>query len=260
MGAAEPRPGPGSRPDVARQVPEDPADVAGEVRFWDELYRRDGDDAAIWSGAPNGTLVAEVTDLAPGRALDVGCGEGADAIWLAQRGWQVTAVDPSAVAVARAEAAARAAGVDVRFEAAGLLEVPGGVGQHDLVSMQYGGLRRRPDDAGLRALLDAVAPGGTLLVVHHEVLGDGHEAGHGDGHGHRPDQAHGHGGDRDPGHDDDGEGPRFDPADFVLPDDVAARLGDGFVLEVHEVRDRPNPPAVSAHHVRDVVVRARRQR
>src|SRR4029453_6820806 len=84
----------------------------GEQRFgaaakageWDARYsERDG---AMWSGRPNGRLVAEVAGLTPGRALDVGCGEGADAIWLARRGWTVTAIDISDVAVCPAREAA----------------------------------------------------------------------------------------------------------------------------------------------------------
>lgn len=64
--------------------------AAAQAAEWDARYsERDG---AMWSGRPNGRLVAEVADLAPGRALDVGCGEGADAIWLAQHGWTVSAI------------------------------------------------------------------------------------------------------------------------------------------------------------------------
>jgi SAM-dependent methyltransferase len=66
---------------------------AAQAAEWDARYsERDG---ARWSGRPNGRLVAEVASLAPGRALDVGCGEGADATWLARRGWTVTAIDVS---------------------------------------------------------------------------------------------------------------------------------------------------------------------
>src|SRR5271165_4450548 len=93
----------------------------GEQRFgsaeqaaeWDTRYsERDG---AMWSGRPNGRLVAEVADLTPGRALDVGCGEGADAIWLAQRGWTVAAIDISDVALRRAREAAELAGATVEW-------------------------------------------------------------------------------------------------------------------------------------------------
>src|SRR5262252_6672378 len=82
--------------------------AAAQAAEWDARYNEG--DGARWSGRPNGRLRAEVTGLAPGRALDVGCGEGADAIWLARRGWTVTAIDISDVALTRArEAAARAA-------------------------------------------------------------------------------------------------------------------------------------------------------
>ena len=64
--------------------------------FWDEHY---SSAEQLFSNNPNPVLVAEVADLSPGRALDLGCGEGADARWLAQRGWQVTAVDISQVAI-----------------------------------------------------------------------------------------------------------------------------------------------------------------
>src|SRR3546814_632020 len=65
----------------------------GQAAEWDARYSEK--EGSMWSGRPNGRLVAEVEELAPGRALDVGCGEGADAIWLAQRGWTVTAIDVS---------------------------------------------------------------------------------------------------------------------------------------------------------------------
>jgi 2-polyprenyl-3-methyl-5-hydroxy-6-metoxy-1,4-benzoquinol methylase len=78
---------------------------------WDSRYsERNG---ALWSGQPNGRLVAEAAGLTPGRALDIGCGEGADAIWLATIGWTVTAIDVSEVAVARARAAAEQIGAAV---------------------------------------------------------------------------------------------------------------------------------------------------
>lgn len=199
-----------------------------DAHEWDERYAGDGDGAPLWSGRPNGTLVAEVADLALGTALDVGCGEGADAIWLARQGWQVTAVDPSRVALDRAEAAAREAGVEVTWAYAGLLGMPGRTGVHDLVSAQYPVLRRTDDDAAITGLLAAVAPGGTLLFVHH-----GLEPAHATEHG-------------------------FDPDEYVMPVHVAAHLDDRWEAEVHETRPRPGPVPPEARHVRDVVLRARR--
>lgn len=204
-------------------------------RDWDEWYEREGAGGPVWSGEPNATLVAEVAGLAPGSALDVGCGEGADAIWLAERGWRVTAIDPAASALERAAAAASAAGVEVDWVRAGLLELPtarpgsggrGGPAQHDLVAAHYAVLPNTPE--ALAVLLAAVAPGGTLLVVHHEGM---HEI------------ARKHG---------------YDPADFLGPDDIAGQLDEGWTIEVHEPRDRPEHLRARAPHVRDVVLRARR--
>jgi 2-polyprenyl-3-methyl-5-hydroxy-6-metoxy-1,4-benzoquinol methylase len=93
------------------RTPREAAGSAGQAAEWDARYsERDG---ARWSGRPNGRLLAEVASLTPGRALDVGCGEGADAIWLARRGWTVTAIDISEVAVTRAREAAERAGAAV---------------------------------------------------------------------------------------------------------------------------------------------------
>src|SRR3954471_19110151 len=103
----------------------------------------------MWSGRPNGRLVATVTGLTHGRAVDVGCGEGADAVWLAQQGWQVTALDVSGVALQRAELAAGRAGVDVHWVHAGLMDAELD-GQFDLVSAQYPALPRTPDGRTVR--------------------------------------------------------------------------------------------------------------
>lgn len=76
-----------------------PDNMDNPPESWDQLYA--GSDQR-WSGEPNGVLVSAVGELPAGQALDVGCGEGADAVWLAQRGWDVTALDPSGVALDRA--------------------------------------------------------------------------------------------------------------------------------------------------------------
>ncbi len=78
-------------------------DTDDPTEFWEHRY---GERDAIWSGRANRMLVDTVSDLTPGRALDLGCGEGGDAIWLAERGWVVTGVDISPTAIARATRAA----------------------------------------------------------------------------------------------------------------------------------------------------------
>jgi thioredoxin reductase/SAM-dependent methyltransferase len=135
---------------------------------WEERYRA---KPAIWSGRPNPQLVAEAAGLTPGRALDVGSGEGADAIWLAERGWQVTAVDISTTALQRAAEHATAAGPHIADRIdwlhADLREKPPAEGTYDLVSAQFMHL---PSDARselFARLAAAVAPGGTLLIVGH---------------------------------------------------------------------------------------------
>ena len=197
-----------------------------ESASWDARYaERD----QVWSGEPNGALVAEVAGLMTGRALDVGCGEGADAVWLARRGWQVTALDVSRVALDRAAAAAAAAGVAVEWLHAGLPDARVPRGAYDLVSAQYPALLRTSDHAAERALLAAVAPGGTLLVVHHPRLDAEHAQGHG-----------------------------FDPDDYVSPADVAAQLDDAWRIDVDEERARTISGGGGAHHSTDLVLRATR--
>src|SRR6185437_160370 len=101
---------------------------------WDAKY---SEQDALWSGRPNGRLVAEVAGLTPGSALDVGCGEGADAIWLARNGWTVTAIDISQVALGRAREAADVAGANVEWICGDALQVVLPTGSFDLLSMQY---------------------------------------------------------------------------------------------------------------------------
>ncbi|MFF3672074.1 FAD-dependent oxidoreductase [Microtetraspora malaysiensis] len=145
----------------------DQARTMFERDAWEERYRA---RPALWSGRPNPQLVAEAAELTPGRALDVGCGEGADAIWLAERGWRVTAADISTTALERAAAhAAAGAGIADRitWTHADLRDQPPAEGAYDLVSAQFMHL---PGDARrdlYARLAAAVAPGGILLIVGH---------------------------------------------------------------------------------------------
>ncbi|MEU2234751.1 class I SAM-dependent methyltransferase [Streptomyces vietnamensis] len=196
---------------------------------WDDLY---ADRQQLWSGRPNGALVAEVAGLTPGRVLDVGCGEGADAVWLARGGWDVTALEVSGVALERATGHARDAGVAVRWVHATLTEAALPPGSFDLVSAQYPALLRTADAAAERALLSAVAVGGVLLLVHHAGMDT-----------RQPDEG------------------GFDPADYVWPSMVAALLDEDWKVEVDEQRPRVAPEGgAGAHHTHDLVLRARRLR
>jgi len=147
-----------------------PADVAAMIsqEFWDERY---GSVDRVWSGNPNPQLVTVVDKLPAGTACDVGAGEGADAIWLAGRGWEVTAVDVSAVALRRGAEQAATAGDDIAgrltWQPADLRTWDPGTGRFDLVTAQFMHLPD-PDRAMLhRRLAAAVRPGGTLLIVGH---------------------------------------------------------------------------------------------
>lgn len=198
----------------------------GTVQHWDEMYRS---RAQVFSGNPNGVLVAETVGLPPGQALDVGCGEGADARWLARRGWQVTAVDISEVALRRAAAAAADIDGRVAWARADLTATPPPAGAFDLVSVQYFPLRRRPGHTALRGLLDAVAPGGTLLFATHSPA--------------------------DLARHQDAD---FDPADYYQPDDIARLLDPTWHVLTNETRPRATLAPTGTHHTHDTVLRAQR--
>ncbi|WP_171165941.1 bifunctional 2-polyprenyl-6-hydroxyphenol methylase/3-demethylubiquinol 3-O-methyltransferase UbiG [Streptomyces sp. I05A-00742] len=134
--------------------------------FWEEYYGRSG---RVWSGRPNPLLVREAADLPAGSALDLGCGEGADAVWLAAEGWNVTAVDVSPTALERAAEHAVAAGCEDRIEwRRHDLSTSFPAGTYDLVSLQFlHSPVELPVERILRSAAAAVAPGGVLLFVGH---------------------------------------------------------------------------------------------
>ncbi|WOQ69601.1 class I SAM-dependent methyltransferase [Microbacterium limosum] len=141
--------------------------AADPAAHWEQRYASRG---SVWSGRVNRTLVDVAGNLSPGSALDLGCGEGADAIWLAERGWSVTGVDLSPTAARRATDAARAAGIGedrARFVAADLtawspersVDLVAATFLHSMVEL--------PRAAILRRAATWVAPGGHLLVIAH---------------------------------------------------------------------------------------------
>jgi SAM-dependent methyltransferase len=175
--------------------------------FWEDRY---ASADKVWSGKVNHAFVQVVSDLSPGRALDLGCGEGGDAIWLAKQGWQATGVDISETAVGRATAAARKDGVEnqVRFVAANLATWT----SEDMYELVAASFLQSPVELPrvdiLRRIAQQVVPGGRLLVVAHAAMPPWGRSG---GHHH----------------------------EFVSPSDEVASLGlDGWTTEIAEIRSR----------------------
>jgi len=214
--------------DADRAVAERRAEMF-EPPAWEQRYSGE----RVWSGRVNPQLEAEASSLVPGRALDVGCGEGADAIWLAGHGWSVTALDFAVAAVEKTAAHAAEAGVGDRVTTlrADVRSWQPGEERWDLVSSQFMHL----PDGGMvdltRRLGSAVAPGGTLLVV-----------------GHHPD--------------DMATGLRHGHHSFLFtPESLIPALEDGeWKIELCEVRSRTtaHPHSGDEVTVRDSVLRARR--
>lgn len=164
----------------------------GSAEFWEDFYRERGP----WTGNPNAALVTELSErpLAAGSALDLACGTGGDAVWLACNGWSVTGVDISSAALEQAAGAAAAAGVGdaIRWERHDLdTDFP--EGSWDLVNVAYlhspVALNR---ERILQRAADAVAPGGTLIVIGHQGTREWppSDAEHGHAQQHHPGQAH----------------------------------------------------------------------
>jgi SAM-dependent methyltransferase len=190
---------------------------------WDARYAT---PRMVWSAEPNRFLVEELAELPPGRALDLACGEGRNAIWLARRGWDVTGVDFSGVAIDKARRAAEEAGVAARFVRADLAEHVPEPGSADLVVLMYLQVPEPLRTTVLRRAAAALRPGGTLLWVAHD----------------RSNLDGGHGGPRS-------------PAVLSTPEGVAAALGDLDVVRAERVR-RPVPTDDGEAVAIDTLVRA----
>jgi SAM-dependent methyltransferase len=197
-----------------------------DANVWDERYA--GDDL-VWSAEPNRFLVAEVEQLPAGRALDLACGEGRNAVWLAERGWDVTGVDFSNVGLDKARRLAALRDVSVRWELADVTEYASTPESFGLVIVMYLHLPEATRRVAFRRAAAAVAAGGTLLVVGHDVT--------------NPTEGWG--------------GPR-DPAVLYGPDDVVADLVGLETVKAERVR-RPVPTDDGEKIAIDVLVRARRR-
>jgi SAM-dependent methyltransferase len=200
--------------------------AAMEREEWNERY---AGTELVWTATPNRFLVAEVEALRPGRALDLACGEGRNAVWLAERGWRVTGVDFADVALAKAARLAAARAVEVAWVDADVRTWEPPAGAFDLVVLLYLQLPAHERRAVHARAAAAVAPGGTLLVVAH----------------HATNPAEGYGGPKD-------------PAVLFTEDDVVADVR-GLELERAERVRRPvTTPEGEEAVALDVLVRARR--
>jgi len=194
-----------------------------ESQEWDQRY---AGAELVWTAEPNRFVVAELQDLAPGRALDVAAGEGRNAVWLAARGWQVTAVDFSAAGLDKGRRLAEARGVAVGWVHADVRDYRPEVGSFQLVLVAYLQLHEAELDGVLRRAVTALAPGGVLLVVGHDVTNLTEGVG----------------------------GPQ-DPAVLYTPESVTRSLGGLTVLRAERVR-RPVATAGSRREAVDTLVRA----
>jgi SAM-dependent methyltransferase len=197
------------------------------ARWWEDHYR----GHPTRPGAPSPQLVAEVTGLPAGAALDAGCGQGADALWLARHGWRVTAVDVSPTAIDDARDLAAHHGADIASRVTWVvadLTTWAPPERYDLVVSQYVHPTVPFGEFAAR-LARAVAPGGTLLVVGHDH-GDQHSAAHAPG-----------------------------PASIGL-DAVTGALPAGlWEVGVAESRTRQAGPGATRTSIQDLVVKARRK-
>ena len=195
----------------------------------DDWDRRYAEPRLVWSAEPNRFVVEELAALPPGRALDLACGEGRNAIWLAARGWDVTGVDFSGVAIAKAQALADEAGVAARFVRADLAGHVPPPASADLVLLAYLQVPEPLRTTVLERAAAALRPGGVLLWVAHD----------------RSNLDGGHGGPRS-------------PDVLSTPDGVAAAL-DGLAVTRSEVVRRPVATDEGQAVALDTLVRAVRE-
>lgn len=213
--------------------------------YWDQIWQ--GDRAAsMGTSQPNPHLIHEISDLTPGTALEAGCGAGAEAIWLAACGWQVTAADIATAALDRAAERGAASGVAGQVEwVQADLSTWGPDTQYDLVTSHYAH-PTMPQLEFYDRISSWVAPGGTLLIVGHLHQ----DAPEGDGHGHLHERAHGHAGAWPPA------------AASATAATITARL-DPAVWEVVTAQESHRTMSGPSRHevtIRDVIVRATRRR
>lgn len=171
---------------------------------WNKRY---ADKEFVWTVSANQFLVVEIHDLKAGRALDLGTGEGRNAVWLAEQGWQVSAVDFSEVSLDKARRLAKARKVNVEWVVADVTRYQPRRARYELVFMCYLQLPEHERRRVMAHARDAVAPGGTFLYIAHDLSN----------------LQHGHGGPKD-------------PAVLCTPKDVVSDLPGFEVLKAEVVQ------------------------
>jgi len=198
-----------------------------DSRAWDRRY---GEGELLWGSRPNRFLEEEAAGLSPGRALDLACGQGRNAVWLAESGWEVTGVDFSAVAVEQARGVAQKRGVSVEWVVADLLDYRPEPQAYDLVLVFYLQVSREERARIVRAAAEGVQVGGTFLLVGHDAKNI----------------EHGHGGPQD-------------PERLYTPEEVTSDLsGTGLQVERAETVRRGVDTPEGERVALDSLVRARR--
>ncbi|MAT04440.1 MAG: SAM-dependent methyltransferase [Acidimicrobiaceae bacterium] len=197
-----------------------------DATTWDERYR---DTELMWSAGPNGFVEEICSAFEPGRSIDLAAGEGRNALWLAEQGWDSTAVDFSAVAIDKARAIAERSGLTITTEVADLTTYVPTPGGFDLVVIAYLQLPSEQLAPILQRAAEAVAPGGHLVLVNHDL----------------DNLDHGYGG---------------PPSPDVLttPAQVVGAIGDTLIVERAETVDRHVQTDAGEHVARDTVVVAHR--
>jgi len=198
-----------------------------DSQAWDRRY---ADTELLWTSEPNRFLVAEAAALEPDRALDLACGEGRNAVWLAERGWQVTGVDFSAVGLGKAAALARSRGAQADWIAADLLEWELARAAFALVIVFYLQVPASERSTIVSRAAGAVASGGTFLLVGHDSAN----------------LEHGHGGPQAPG------------VLYTARDIVGDLCGSGLEIERAERVERPVQTPDGVRIALDALVRASR--
>jgi len=197
------------------------------IAHWNDKY---AETELLWSAGPNQFVETFCRDLPTGRAIDLAAGEGRNAVWLAEQGWEATAVDFSDVGIAKAEQMAASRGVSINAVVADLTEYVPTPGGYDLVVVAYLHVPPGERTLMLRRAAEAVAPSGRLLLIAHDLSNI----------------EHGHGGPQD-------------PTVLPTPEDIVSDIGSELTIDCAKVIDRMVETESGSVAAKDTYVEAHRE-